>query len=1030
MKTKLLFFTFIFMASSFQLIAQTITWDGGAATTTWSDAANWDGDVVPGASNDVDLDGNTVVLTGNTTVQRVYAGGSSNLTINSGVTLTITGFSGGDDGLEIQNSATVINNGTIAISNIDTANTDADGLYNKGTFTNNGAITIDGTGQHGIYLQQGTFTNNATGTITITNVGGGDTSADYLYMDDNGGTPAIFHNYGDVDITMTGIDDGIYVRDGSALTNHSTGTIDIISTGGGDMPLHVVGLTTGTSATTATTLTNAGTITITGTNTTDYGIQVDGNDVTPAPIVANSGTLTVQNTPNDAIRIRKGGTMTNSAGGVLNITNPGDEGIQIDAEANTVFNNSGTVNITGDNANSSNHGIELLGTFNNLSGSVLTVTSCGSDGMRIQASGVFANDGDINMYGSIDNDIELTTGGSFTNSGTATFSPGSKTASTYGVTNIKKDFDLGSATITFQIGGTTAGTEYDQIENKDDANTITITSATAHLDWGTYVPNVGDEFKIMDESGTVSGPFASVTSSNADIIYTVDYTNNTDEVKIIVTGVNSTWTGNTDNNWSTVGNWSTIVPTATTDVIIPSGLTNYPTATGAVTTNSITMASGTSFIANSSVTGNITYNLSIPDANWHLVSSPVNGETYDDAWVTANSIASGSVSSSNRGIATYQNGTPDGTTGPWIYMQGGATAATFDSGTGYSMIATGATTYGFTGTYPTFPNQPAISQDVNNWNLVGNPAPAYIDVAAFITANSGNLGGAFQALYVYYSSGGGYTGLTSGYIHPAQAFFVSSNVTSGTLSTTAAMLSHQTGVTFYKENKKSIELSISDGSASQKTLISYENDASLGLDIGSDIGKFNGVNIPLSIYTNLLENNENIAFEKQVLPDNDYENMIVPIGVRAETGNEITFSAEVLNLPEGIEVYLEDRLKNTYTRLDEANAAYKVTLTDAVDGVGRFYLHTSSNAALSIDDNVALDNISIYKSDASTLRIVSLQQGNTNLKIFNVLGKQVMNTTFNTNGVQDIPLPKVATGVYIVQLETNNGKLNKKIILE
>ena len=42
----------------------------------------------------------------------------------------------------------------------------------------------------------------------------------------------------------------------------------------------------------------------------------------------------------------------------------------------------------------------------------------------------------------------------------------------------------------------------------------------------------------------------------------------------------------------------------------------------------------------------------------------------------------------------------------------------------------------------------------------------------------------------------------------------------------------------------------------------------------------------------------------------------------------------------------------------------------------------------------------------------------------------MMNTSFTSNGVKDITLPKLAKGVYIVQLQTDTGKLNKKIILE
>jgi hypothetical protein len=47
-----------------------------------------------------------------------------------------------------------------------------------------------------------------------------------------------------------------------------------------------------------------------------------------------------------------------------------------------------------------------------------------------------------------------------------------------------------------------------------------------------------------------------------------------------------------------------------------------------------------------------------------------------------------------------------------------------------------------------------------------------------------------------------------------------------------------------------------------------------------------------------------------------------------------------------------------------------------------------------------------------------------------MLGKQVLNSDFTSNGVSDIALPKLATGIYIVHLATENGTLNKKITLE
>ena len=76
-----------------------------------------------------------------------------------------------------------------------------------------------------------------------------------------------------------------------------------------------------------------------------------------------------------------------------------------------------------------------------------------------------------------------------------------------------------------------------------------------------------------------------------------------------------------------------------------------------------------------------------------------------------------------------------------------------------------------------------------------------------------------------------------------------------------------------------------------------------------------------------------------------------------------------------------------------------------------------------------LDNVSVFKVNNS-LRILGLQKGKASVKLFNILGRQVLNAAFESNGTKDISLPRLAKGVYIVQLETAEGKLNKKIILE
>lgn len=484
-----------------------------------------------------------------------------------------------------------------------------------------------------------------------------------------------------------------------------------------------------------------------------------------------------------------------------------------------------------------------------------------------------------------------------------------------------------------------------------------------------------------------------------------------------------TWWGRIDNDWDTASNWSfNTVPTSGDDIHILK-TANEPTVSSAVTVSSVTIDTGASLIAQSTFSGVVTYNLFIPDTNWHLVSSPVTGEQYNDAWVIANAINTNGTGN-NVGISTYDNGTPHATTLHWRYFQGGTTED-FTAGIGYSNLRTAAGNYSFTGTFPTEAVSPAISTDDTHDNLLGNPYPSYLNVAAFITANTNNLTITHQAVYVW--DGAAYTNLTTGYIHPGQAFFISSNVASGTATITEAMQSHNTG-SFYRSNTPTINLTLSNGTSTRKTQINYINGKTKALDPRFDVGMFVGVSSSLNIFTYLIEGNEGVAFETQALPNVDLETMVVPVGIKAVSGKEIIFSAETLNLPAGIKVFLEDRIANTFTRLDEANSNYKLTLTNDMNGIGRFYLHTTESI-LSIKDLV-LNSVSIFKTDISTLKLTGLPQGKTTLSLYSILGKKVFTSTFKTNGVKNTSLPKLETGVYIAKVQTENGKISRKIILD
>lgn len=330
-----------------------------------------------------------------------------------------------------------------------------------------------------------------------------------------------------------------------------------------------------------------------------------------------------------------------------------------------------------------------------------------------------------------------------------------------------------------------------------------------------------------------------------------------------------------------------------------------------------------------------------------------------------------------------------------------------------------------------------ISNVGNGYNLVGNPYPTYLygnstadNTNNFLTVNSSLIDGTIwlwdstnSAWITKNQSDGAY------HINPLQGFFVKAT-SDGNLSFTEAMQTHNSNSDNFlrpTNGRFEIDLSIASGKLNRTTSIRYIDGKTTSFDNGYDSNIFGGYSSKLEVYTGIVSDGSGEKLAIQSLPNENYEDMVIPVGVTAEVDAEITFTAEALNVPSGYKVYLEDRLNNTFTRLDEATSEYTTAVSETSTD-GRFYIHAKSSA-LSADTEL-LNSVSIYKSDTAALRIVGLSQGKASVKIYNVLGKQVMSSNFNATGVKELNLPNLSKGVYIVQLKTETGTLNKKIVLE
>jgi len=487
------------------------------------------------------------------------------------------------------------------------------------------------------------------------------------------------------------------------------------------------------------------------------------------------------------------------------------------------------------------------------------------------------------------------------------------------------------------------------------------------------------------------------------------------------------WTGDTNNTWTDATNWANGLP-ASDDVVQIKSASYMPTASSAIDVGNIILDSGTSFITSSTYTGNLVYNRNLATTKWYLVSSPVEGQGID-AFVLAEGLASGT--GSNVGLSDYNNATP----GYTYYQSGVSETGSFTSGDGRSIKLASTGDVSFAGTINTNDVILPMISNSNGFNLVGNPYPSYLagnenadGTNNILTINSANL--TENTLWFWNQNTDSYNQINQAsaafQIAPAQGFFLSASG-SVNLSITEAMQSHQGTDNFQRTTSRpEMNITITNGTASRDADIFFIDGTTTGFDNGYDSSIFGGVPNEFAIYTHAVANGSGRNLGIQSLPNNNYENMIVPVGVNAASGSAITIEASTNNFPEGLKIFLEDKQDNSFTLLD-ADANFNTTLENDLNGIGRFYLHTTQSV---LNTTAAtLDNISVFKVNNS-LRILGLQQGKASVKLFNILGRQVLNAAFESNGTKDISLPRLAKGVYIVQLETAEGKLNKKIILE
>jgi hypothetical protein len=197
-----------------------------------------------------------------------------------------------------------------------------------------------------------------------------------------------------------------------------------------------------------------------------------------------------------------------------------------------------------------------------------------------------------------------------------------------------------------------------------------------------------------------------------------------------------------------------------------------------------------------------------------------------------------------------------------------------------------------------------------------------------------------------------------------------------------------------------------------------------GLDSGWDAGLYTGGAVPFSLFTRLVQDN-GVDFEIQCLPDNNYDNLVIPVGLVAANGSTVTFKATSVNLPSGYKVYLEDKVAVKTTLLDGSNN-YTVTLSAESKGTGRFYLKTT-NIVTAIPDDLTNTLKVIALPQEQIVRIVGEVALPARAMIYDMNGKLVTSMSLTQVSENEIPLVNASSGVYLLRIDSKKTPLTQKI---
>jgi len=527
-----------------------------------------------------------------------------------------------------------------------------------------------------------------------------------------------------------------------------------------------------------------------------------------------------------------------------------------------------------------------------------------------------------------------------------------------------------------------------------------------------------------------------------------------------------TWNGSVSTDWFDGANWDGgMVPTATDDVVIPTGMPNDPviglnagapevalamnitndasitidpegffTVTGTTFTNNggLYMLSdvdnSASFIFFGDVAGDVQYwrflSTGTPDptSGWHYMSSPIAGfgshNMYDyfiNTWDEATGLWVQHAGDPQIPCSPAPEIFNDGLDGWSVNWDEDYLCEATLPGTGDVVEFVGAPNWGDqvgavtasgVGTYP-------------NFNLVGNPYPSYWDYDGFFFGPNFAAANIFDAIYYWDQDQAQYATYVNGistnggsnFVPPVQAFFFEALPGGGgPLTFTDAERAHVVGLPYWKNDTELVKLRATANGYTDETVIHFNENSTINRD-NNDARKLisTASNVP-TLYTKA----DGLAISINGMPATE------SVGMYFSCETAGTYTIEAVETGTFAYVVLEDLVSGEQT--DLLAGAYTFDYTEAGD-LRNFIVHFTP---LGIGQ-LSAGNVNIWSLDNNIMvNVPSNVTGE--IAVYNMMGQQVVRTDIAGTETQ-IKVSDVNTN-YVVKVISESNTVTGKVYVK